>query len=65
MKKFFYSLFLGLVLSSCSGSLASMCDLFPESPNVEVHKLSFDVDSIRKPIDMYYVDGKLFLIDMY
>ena len=42
-----------------------MCDLFPESLKVEVHKPSFDVDSIRKPIDMYYVGGKLFMVDMY
>lgn len=65
MKTFIYSLFWGLALSSCTSSFVSMCDLFSESPKVEVHKPSFDVDSIRKPIDMYYVDGKLFLVDMY
>lgn len=61
----FIMMFLGLVLSSCTGSFVSMCDLFPESQKVEVHQPAFDVDSIRKPIDMYYVDGKLFLVDMY
>lgn len=65
MKVFIYSLFWGLVLSSCTKSFVSMCDLFPESLKVEVHEPSFDVDSIRKPIDMYYVDGKLFMVDMY
>ena len=65
MKVFIYSLFWGLVLSSCTKSFVSMCDLFPESLKVEVHKPSFDVDSIRKPIDMYYVGGKLFMVDMY
>lgn len=65
MKHLLYILSLLFACSSCVSTTVSMCDLFPESATMQCNEKVFDIDSIRKPVDMYYVDGKLYMIDMY